>query len=122
MTDLWADYQRETYGRTTVYFGTAGDGAPMGLWAWELQGPDLYVTDIYVRPEYRRAGVGRAMFTGTVRLARELGCTRILGTVDVSRPGWRESIQAQESVGFKLTATNDRGQALLVYALNDAGE
>ena len=110
---MWADYMRETYNRETLDF--VG-----GFLTYEIQGKDLYIADIYVRPRHRRAGVGRAMFEAARGIALDEGCTRILGTVDVTRPGWRESIAAQEAVGFKLTSTNDRGQALLVYSLDDA--
>ncbi len=39
--------------------------------------PGLYVEDIYVRPEFRRRGLGRAVFGYLARLAQKRGCCRL---------------------------------------------
>lgn len=39
--------------------------------------PGIYLEDLYVRPEFRGAGVGRAMLVRLARLARERGCGRL---------------------------------------------
>ena len=42
-----------------------------------LARPGLYVEDVFVRPEYRVRGLGRAFFVHLARLARERGCGRM---------------------------------------------
>lgn len=39
--------------------------------------PTLYVEDIFVLPQYRKRGVGRALFEHAMKLARERGCGRM---------------------------------------------
>ena len=42
-----------------------------------LARPGIYIEDIYVRPEFRGRGYGRAFFTHLSKLAVERGCGRI---------------------------------------------
>jgi len=39
--------------------------------------PGIYLEDLYVRPEVRGAGVGRALLVHVARLAKERGCERL---------------------------------------------
>jgi GNAT superfamily N-acetyltransferase len=39
--------------------------------------PGIYLEDLYVKPEFRGAGVGRALLVCLAKLARERGCGRL---------------------------------------------
>jgi GNAT superfamily N-acetyltransferase len=58
------------------------DGAPAGFalffsnYSTFLGRPGLYLEDLFVKPELRRRGVGRALFTHLARLAVERQCGR----------------------------------------------
>ncbi len=39
--------------------------------------PGIYLEDLYVRPEFRGAGIGRALLIHLAKLARERGCGRL---------------------------------------------
>lgn len=39
--------------------------------------PGIYLEDLYVKAEFRRRGLGRAMFSHLARLAKERGCGRL---------------------------------------------
>jgi GNAT superfamily N-acetyltransferase len=43
---------------------------------WECR-PGIWLEDLYVPPEERRGGVGRALLQHLARVARERGCTRL---------------------------------------------
>jgi GNAT superfamily N-acetyltransferase len=56
----------------------------------------VYLEDIYVRPEFRGRGIGKAMLAHLARLAKERGC----GRLEWSVLDWNEpSINFYESVG-----------------------
>jgi GNAT superfamily N-acetyltransferase len=58
------------------------DGAPAGFalffsnYSTFLAKPGIYLEDLFVKPEMRRRGVGRALFTHVARLAVERNCGR----------------------------------------------
>lgn len=56
----------------------------------------LYLEDLYVYPEYRRKGYGKALFTELIRIAGERGCGRMEWVcLDWNRP----SIDFYRSMG-----------------------
>ncbi|WP_295614087.1 GNAT family N-acetyltransferase [Chamaesiphon sp. GL140_3_metabinner_50] len=42
-----------------------------------LTQPGLHLEDVFVLPEYRRQGVGKALMTAVVKTARDRGCGRL---------------------------------------------
>jgi GNAT superfamily N-acetyltransferase len=58
------------------------DGAPAGFaiffhnYSTFLARPGIYLEDLFVKPAFRRQGVGRALFTHVARLAVERRCGR----------------------------------------------
>lgn len=68
-------------------------GAPVGFalffpsYSTFLGRPGLYLEDLYVRPEFRSKGVGRALLARVAGVARERGCGRLEWSVlDWNRP------------------------------------
>jgi GNAT superfamily N-acetyltransferase len=65
-----------------VLLGYAGDD-PAGFalffhsFSTFLGRPGIYLEDLYVRPEFRGAGVGRAFLRHLARLAKDRGCGRL---------------------------------------------
>ncbi len=58
--------------------------------------PGIYLEDLFVRPEYRRRGHGRALLTAVARLAVERGC----GRLEWSVLNWNQpAIEFYRSVG-----------------------
>jgi GNAT superfamily N-acetyltransferase len=75
--------------------------------------PGIYLEDLYVRPEFRRAGVGRTLLVHLARLARERGCGRLEWSVlDWNAPaiGFYRSIGASPVSGW--TVYRVTGEAL----------
>ena len=67
--------------------------------------PGIYLEDLYVRPEFRGAGVGRALLVHLARLARERGCGRLEWSVlDWNEPaiGFYKGIGASPVSGWTV--------------------
>lgn len=64
-----------------------------------LARPTLYIEDIFVLPEFRRQGLGRAMLRKAVELAQERGC----GRVEWTALDWNVNAQRvyEESMGAR---------------------
>jgi GNAT superfamily N-acetyltransferase len=61
-----------------------------------LTQPGLYLEDVFVRPEYRRQGVGRALMTSVATIAHDRGCGRLEWSVlDWNQP----AIEFYQSLG-----------------------
>ena len=81
------------------------DGAPAGFALWfynysTFQGkPGIYLEDLFVRPAFRRKGIGKTLLAYLARIAVESGCGRYQWQVlDWNKP----SIAFYESVGAKV--------------------
>lgn len=63
-----------------------------------LAKPGIYLEDLFVWPEYRGRGIGKALLLQLARLAKERGC----GRVEWSVLDWNEpSIQFYKALGAK---------------------
>ena len=61
--------------------------------------PGIFLEDLYVRPEARGKGIGKALLEEIVRLARERGC----GRVEWAVLDWNEpAIRFYESLGARM--------------------
>ena len=75
--------------------------------------PGIYLEDLYVRPEFRRARIGRALLVHLARVARERGCGRLEWSVlDWNEPaiGFYRGIGASPVSGW--TVYRVTGEAL----------
>jgi len=104
------------------------DGAPAGLALWfanfsSFRGRHgIYLEDLYVRPDYRRRGIGRALFRHLARRCVVEGWTRFEWSVlDWNTP----SIAFYKSLGAELldewTMCRVSGDALARLAETGAG-
>ena len=101
-----------------VLIGQLGD-EPVGFalffhnFSTFLGKPGIYLEDLYVRPEFRGAGIGRALLVHLARLARERGCGRLEWSVlDWNEPaiGFYKKIGASPVSGW--TVYRVTGEAL----------
>lgn len=98
-----------------------GEGAGFALYFFNystfLAKPGLYLEDLFVRPAFRRRGVGRALLLHLARVANQRGCGRMEWSVlDWNQPAidFYRSLGAQPMADwtvFRLT-----GPALQQYA------
>lgn len=112
-----AERLRVLLGAHDAYVLLAGEGREgivvmrvrPALWS---TGNDAYIEEVYVVPQRRRQGIGRALVTGALALARELGCGRVeLGTDE----GDAEAHRLYEEVGFTNFANERTRERMLFY-------
>ncbi len=81
-----------------------------------LMKPGIYLEDLFVLPEYRRQGIGRALLVYVGKLARQRGCGRFEWNVlDWNTP----AIEFYQSMGAELKhewrLCRVTGQALIAF-------
>lgn len=83
------------------------DGTPAGFavflynYSTFLAKPGIYLEDLYVRPPFRKLGLGKALITEVARIAVERDC----GRYEWSVLDWNEpSIRFYESLGAEMHA------------------
>lgn len=82
-----------------------------------LARPGLYLEDLFVRPEFRGRGLGRALILHLAKLANARGCGRMEWTVlDWNRPAieFYESLGARRLTDWQICRLT--GEALARYA------
>ena len=82
-----------------------------------LAKPGLYLEDLFVRPEFRGHGLGKALLLHLAKLANQLGCGRMEWTVlDWNQPAidFYESLGAERKTDWTICRLT--GPALARYA------
>jgi GNAT superfamily N-acetyltransferase len=83
------DIARYAFGERPLIYVTIAewDGRPAGFALWFLNfstwtgTPGIYLEDLFVRPEFRRHGIGKALLRHLAALAVENGWTRFVWSV-----------------------------------------
>ncbi len=100
-----------------------GEGTPAGFalyffnYSTFLAKPGLYLEDLYVHPEFRGQGLGKALLLHLAWLANQLGCGRMEWSVlDWNQPAidFYESIGAERKTDWTICRLT--GPALARYA------
>lgn len=99
------DFRRDGWGANPVFEALIAelDGEPVGFAltfrnysTWEGRS-GLFVEDLYVTPEARKHGVGRALLSAVARRAVERGCRR----VDLNVLNWNPARAFYDRIGFR---------------------
>lgn len=92
---LFAEYINETQGREIIE-------ADFGFATYVINGPQVYIEDIYVRPEYRKQNFATRLADKVKEKAKAQGCTHMLGTVNCTFKDPTTSLKALLGYGFKI--------------------
>jgi GNAT superfamily N-acetyltransferase len=80
---------------------------------------DCWLEDLFVRPEARRGGLGRALVVRSLGRARERGCRRVELDTNEDNHG---AISLYESVGFSTTSKGASRSLFLAVRLDREGD
>jgi GNAT superfamily N-acetyltransferase len=105
--------ERQVAETLLAYLGDDPAGFALFFYSFStfLGRPGIYLEDLYVRPEYRGAGVGRALLVHLAGLARDRDCGRLEWSVlDWNEPaiGFYESIGASPVSGWTVYRVTGR--------------
>ncbi len=83
--------------------------SPMGFATYRyLNDYQVYVVDLFVKKEYRKLGMAADMANAIAKLAKEKGCTEMLGTIVPSTKNSTASLDILRRYGMHLvSASND---------------
>lgn len=85
---LIAEYEGELAGQTIFFYN----------FSTFVGKPGLYIEDLYVRPQFRGKGIGKALLNEVIKLAKERNCGRVEWVVlDWNQP----AIDFYKSIGAK---------------------
>lgn len=100
--DLLARYWKEREDRETIHdeFGFATYCYPNET--------DCYIVDIYVLPEARHLGKARGYADKIAEIAKKRGCSRLIGSVDLTTNGSAESMKVLLAYGMRPLRNSDQ--------------
>lgn len=102
MSSLYADYLSERTEDKIIEL-------PQGFATYRiLNGKQVYLIDLYVKPDHRRDYVATELSHMVMTEAKKLGCTELLGTVVPSSKNSTASVKVLLAHGMTLqSASND---------------
>jgi GNAT superfamily N-acetyltransferase len=98
---FYADYLREN---TDVEIVETEDGFATYRYLNENQ---VYLMDIYVKPDHRCKGVASALANIIVGRAKQRGCTEIIGSVVPTSKRANDSLKVLMAWGMRLMSSNN---------------
>jgi ribosomal protein S18 acetylase RimI-like enzyme len=91
---LYASYLKEREGLDVLE-------TYQGFVTYKFRGPDCYIQDVYVLPEFRMYGVASFMADQVAELAKRAGIRILTGSVDANANGADASDKVLRAYGMK---------------------
>lgn len=84
-----------------------------GFVVWSVNGDNLWIHELYIRPEARRSKLATAMAQAVVTRAKTLGCSKMFAQVDMMTRCATLSKAAVLSFGMVPVKASDDGERIL---------
>ena len=75
-----------------------------GFASYLITGEQCYIVDVFIKKEHRRQGIPNKYFKQIEDIAREKGCTYLLGSACIKAPNINESMKWLLSIGYSLSS------------------
>lgn len=95
MSSLQAKYALEREGVETLE-------QAYGFCTYKISGEECYIIDIYVEPDHRKTSLASDMANVVTEIARDRGCTYLLGSVAPQANSATASLKVLLAYGFEL--------------------
>lgn len=96
---LYADYILEREGRLTLE-------TEDGFLNYAVLPECVYFGDIYVKPEARKKGHAKFLCDEVVKIAKQLGHTKIMSTVETGKTGSTDMLVVHAAYGFEVLSAD----------------
>lgn len=109
---IWADYHRDYLGKKVLE-------TDKGFTVYHyISDVEVFIDDMYVRPEYRRTRVGYDMADEIVKEAKANGKQYLAAAVRPTVPGATESLKFIMNYGLRLHSIRED----MLFLIKDLGE
>ena len=98
----YAKYMKEAFGREVI----EDESGFISFYALPEAPQVCYMVDVYVEPEFRGKRESEALQEKVIAKAREMGCTKAMGSVNVKLSTPEKSMSIFLKYGYKLSHLN----------------
>lgn len=110
---MWKDYLREKEGKETFEF-------EHGFITYLVHGEnvkEIYISDMYIKPEFRKSGYLRSFIKEIEKVAQERNCVRMTAHIFLNSKNPEEPLVVDLKYGFKIFKITDNSVIHLVKEL-----
>lgn len=92
---LYSDYIKEREGSHVVE-------DDKGFATYKLLENEVYIVDVYVKPEFRQTKIASSYADKVTEIARSLGYKKLTGSVVPSAPGGTRNVKSMIAYGYEI--------------------
>ena len=90
-----------------------------GFYIYVQSGSELWVQDIFVKPESRKHGVAKDFICELLNIAKEKRCSHLVGRVDINHNDYKQALLFHLGVGANIVRTEN---GIIITALEVENE
>lgn len=83
---------------------------PHGFAVYKIEPDHVYLQDIFIVREQRKSGLAFELFNEVIQIAKELGYTKLLGSVDRRMDGAKDMEDTMARLKFEYLCTDERDE------------
>lgn len=110
---MWADYIKEKENKDCFQCETGF----VTYLIYDVEGHnELYISDMYVKPEFRNTGAGRSLIKEIERIAKEQNCKKMTAAIWLSNKNPEGPLVADIKYGFRISHVANNN---IIYLVKD---
>lgn len=90
-----------------------------GFVSYKINGPEIYLADIYVRPDQRSLGRSRELVNEVIEVGKNANCEILTANIHCADPNVNKTLIVSLHLGFEVKGANN---GVILIAINLKGE
>ena len=90
-----------------------------GFATYKIEGDELWVYDVFVRPDYRGCGIAKRYFDQLEEIAKENDCKYMVTLTNTNNNAWEKSTKMLTEHGYEPFDMTDKGTIFLKLEIKD---